>query len=333
MRYYNIVLRDSSGKQVRRWTSHPNGVNAQPDPGALNVEMDLYVISYATPVQDCWVRLWGVSLQDIAQANNYGPTDNFQTLFSLDIYGGMGKGLPLANPNQGGLLVSGFIWQCFANWQGTEMSIDFIVKPSGATHDAPRNLCFMWEKGTPLSQALQTTLSNAYPGVKLNINISPKLITSYDQPAIYGTLETLAYVVQKTTNGLLGTNYPGVTITIQQGQIYVFDVTAAKTTKQIVFTDLVGQPTWIDALTIQIKTIMRADILVGDNIQLPQGLTGAPGQVIQTPQSLSILRNTTTFQGAFLVTMVRTVGDFRQADGSSWVTIITAVPLSTVTVS
>jgi hypothetical protein len=230
-------------------------------------------------------------------------------------------------------LVSGFVWQSFANWQGTEMTLDFIVKPSGATIQAPRNLGFNWEKGTPLAQALQTTLSNAYPGIKQNINISPNLITSYDQPAIHGTLETLAYAVKQTTQGLLGTNYPGVSITIQQGQINVFDGTAAQTTKQIVFTDLVGQPTWIDAYTIQVKTIMRADILVGDQIQLPQGLTGAPGQVIQTPQSLSILRNSTTFQGTFQVQMVRSVGDFRQADGSSWVTIITAVPLGAVTVS
>ena len=99
---------------------------------------------------------------------------------------------------------------------------------------------------------------------------------------------------------------------------------AAQTAKKNVsYQDLIGQPTWIDAPTISFKTVMRADINVGDYIKLPNTVaTSTPQSVIGTP-----LRNRPTFQGLFQVQIVRHLGNFRQPDAASWVTVFNAYPV------
>jgi hypothetical protein len=48
-------------------------------------------------------------------------------------------------------------------------------------------------------------------------------------------------------------------------------------------------------------------------------------QVTTTAQSYPAYRNNLVFQGSFLVTRVRHVGNFRDPDAASWVTTIDAV--------
>ena len=92
-------------------------------------------------------------------------------------------------------------------------------------------------------------------------------------------------------------------------------------TKQIAFTDLVGTVTYIDVATLQVKTIMRGDLNVGDRIQLPEGTP-----VLNVINNYSQYRNTVSFSKSFLeITQLRHVGSSRQADGNSWCTVITAV--------
>jgi hypothetical protein len=51
----------------------------------------------------------------------------------------------------------------------------------------------------------------------------------------------------------------------------VFDKTYQPSSIAIQFTDLIGQPTWIEPNTMQVKTVMRADLQVGSIITMPQG--------------------------------------------------------------
>ena len=88
------------------------------------------------------------------------------------------------------------------------------------------------------------------------------------------------------------------------------------------FQDLIGQPTWIEAPFIQFKTMMRADLKVGDQVTLPKTLVTNSAQA----QS-SLINQQVAFQGKFQIQTIRHVGNFRQATGDAWVTVFDAFPL------
>ena len=309
MRYYKIdITQPSGGASIKSYTSQVNGTN---DPGALNVEMDVLVAPFAQPFGDSYVRVWGIDLQTIGQASDL----NFK---NITVYGGMAKGLPLANPKQAGILFQGAIRQAFGNWQGTSQTLDLLVGATGGDPVAPQNIVFTWKKGQPMSAAIMATLAAAAPGFKLTINISPKLVFTEDVHGYYQSLTQFAQMIKNLSAQIIGSTYGGVDILINQNQFIVYDGTTQAAPKQIAFTDLIGQITWIGPGQISIKCVMRADILVGDYVKLP------PGQIVTTAQSFSQYRNGSIFQGVFQVFSVRHVGNFRQPDGSAWVTVLTA---------
>jgi hypothetical protein len=113
--------------------------------------------------------------------------------------------------------------------------------------------------------------------------------------------------------------YQGVGCCMQQGGITVHDGTSPPSPKMLQFTDLVGQPTWIAPGTIQIRTVMRGDLKVGDQIKLP------PTRVITTAGAQSGILGPLTFDGIFKIASIRHIGNFRQPDGSAWITVIDAL--------
>lgn len=336
MRYYSIVITTQSGTVVTppgaaggsqaTYTSYPNG---QVQPSALDIEMDVSVAANATPAGQgdtgSIVRVWGISLQEITQAFNLNNN-------LISVYGGFQKGLPLANPAQAGLLFSGWIQQAYGNWIETDMTLDLVIQagtgPNGSnntgSHAHPANLVLNWQKGQNLSAALQQTLSTAFPGKTVQINISPNLVSqSAPQIGTYATLGELASAVQQTSKTVINqSSYPGVQIVFQQNTIKVFDGTTKTTAKQILFQDLIGQPTWMGPNTAQIKCPMRADINVGDQVTLPQA------QFTTTPQSYSNLRNNSGFTGSWQVNSVRHIGRFRQPTADAWVSVFDLAQLS-----
>ena len=99
MRFYNLSI--GSGATQTNFSSLVNGVN---DPGALDIELDIFSFQYATTDGGgsdvrSYVKIYGIPLKMVAQANNL----NMQPIM---IYGGMSKGLPLAKPAQQGLLMA-----------------------------------------------------------------------------------------------------------------------------------------------------------------------------------------------------------------------------------
>jgi hypothetical protein len=314
VRYYSIVISDSKGKEVRKYTSF---VNNQTLAGALNIELDIPVIPFATPAGAAFVRVWGISLQEISQASD---------LFGMQVqvYGGMQKGLPLANPKQSGLLVQGYIFQAFGNWVGTDQTLDLIIQGDVGSAAKPKNIVLNWAKNTPLSGALKTALSTAFPDYKQDIRISDKLVLPNDEVGYYQTVAQLAQYVEDVSKTIIkDANYQGVSVLLREKTFSVFDAPTDKDPLKIQFQDLIGQPTWIESPLIQLKCVMRADLSVGDPIQLPQAL------VTTTPQAQSQFRNRPSFQGSFQIANLRHVGNFRQPDAASWVTNIDAFPLVT----
>jgi len=332
MRYYDLQVANSSGTLTKHWTSHPNGLSNPPDAGALKVEIDAYNGSQTMPLPGSWVRVWGISLADIGQAADLNNKD-------LVVRGGMGKGLPLANPTQAGVLIQGRIQQAFANWIGTTMTLDLIVVAGSvaAGTGAAQNFVMNWPAKTKMSTALTNMLTPLFPSAKLNINISEQLQNSYNELHYIGTWGQLAdYLLQQsrrilnTGPALVGqwntpnnalSQYPGVQVHLDGKSINVFDGTTQAKAKQISLYDLVGQPTWIGPQTIQATCVMRGDINVGDFIKLP------PTRAIVTSASLSSYskqRQDLIFQGVFMVNKVHHVGNYKDPGPLSWVTVLDA---------
>lgn len=332
MRYYKIVLGGTGGSPPSGFPSSSDGstwcsqVGGQNDPGALNVELDIITSSVGTPVGQSYLRIWGIPLQQIAQAAQLNKV-------LIDVYGGMAAGLPLSNPAQQGLLAHGTIWPGFGNWIGTEQTLDLVLQApfngSGTTAqpDSPHNpapIVHFWQQGTPLGNAIKTTLATAFPAFTPKVSISPKLVLPYTDTGFYPTIEAYAGYIRQISQSILGkTGYPGVTISPQGKNITVTDGTQqASGMKQINFQDLIGQPTWLGLNVVSVKTAMRGDINVGDTIMLPQTLATA------SAASSSQFRQGSGFQGKFFVKQVHHLGNFRQPDAASWVTVMDCASLN-----
>lgn len=332
MRYYSIVITDQSGAVVRPAAfaslnlpaTYTSMVNGQTLPGALNVELDIPVAALADPIGDsgAWVRVWGPALPEISQAQDLIGK-------SIAVYGGMAKGLPLATAaaQQAGLLAAGYVFQAFGNWVGTAMSLDIVMQAGAGPNGlgeirSPANLVLNWKAGTHLKDAIASTLTTAFPKYKQLINVSPNLTLSSDQVGYFQTASQLAKLVKSLSQSIVGGKYPGVDILLTQSTFNVYDGTTQKTPTQIKFQDLIGQPTWIQSPLIQLSTVMRSDIHVGDYIKLP------PSLATNTAQGLAQFRSKSAFQGTFQVTQVRHVGNYRTPDANAWVTNIDAAPVT-----
>ena len=327
MRYYKIVLKNATSGEVIRpasmtnldadssYASYAGGATL---PGALNVELDLPVSSFATPAGAAYVKIWGVSLAEIAQSNDLAGC-------KIEVYGGMQKGLPLAKPAQAGLLVQGVVSQAFGNWVGTEMSLDLIVVADAGTSEAPKNIVLDWKKGATLSDALSSTLTNAFPGSTAKINIDPGLVATQDQQGFYATMTQLnSYLVSASKGIIKRDGYIGVQVAQLGNAFNVYDGTTKSTPKEIAFEDLLGQPTWIGPSVVQFKTVMRADVVLDDYVKLPAPQVSATAA--GTPPFGSGIKQKSAFQGSFQIIDVHSYGSFRQPDAYAWNTTFNAVP-------
>lgn len=207
MRFYNIEIRQPGSNTIfRQYTSFPKAGNSnQNDPGALNVIIDAFVLHYDAAGQYSHVQIQGIGLSDISQAANYQG-------LQIKVYGGFTKGLPLNNPNQAGLLVEGIVFQCFGNWVGTSMTLDFVIAVQGLPGSGGPPIPFSWKAGTPLSQAITAALNASFPGVPAAVNISDKLVLPNDENGYYPDLQSFSEMVRAVSRGILGGNYGGVVI-------------------------------------------------------------------------------------------------------------------------
>lgn len=326
MRYYELTIQQQgASKPLRTWTSYPNG---KPDPNALNIEFDIPVCTYAVPSGMVSITIEGISLSDLSEAQNFVGSPESPMIATLK--GGMGGGLPLENPKQKGTIVVGQVFQAFGNWIGTDMTLDLVLNPSVFTQDKGNqgNFQLPWTKGTQLSDALQQCLSTAYQGknTKLSINIADTWVATRDQQGSFTTLEGLAqYVGSATATDDLNS---GVQIGINNGTVSAWDSSYQPGAVQLSFTDLVGQPTWIDVNQMQIKTVMRADLQLGSIIQMPKNYANAPGMVTTTAQSMpSSLKYKPTFTQKFQIIQLRQLGNFRSTDAGEWATVFNCVQL------
>jgi hypothetical protein len=317
------------GPNVASFTSHlpTSSGGLQYNPGSLNIEFDIPVSGYAVPQGGSIIRVWGVGLRTLGKGAQLSGN-------SFYLYGGMQRGIAgvngLANPAQSGLLAQGKIFQGFGNWQGVNQTIDMICNPGPAILSPPTGILFTWAQGVPLASALFSTLSAAYPGYQVSVNIAEGLVAAGPQSGVYSTFEEFAGYIQSQTKPMgdaLGfDDYTGVEMTFYGNRIIVYDYTETPAAKQLNFQDLIGQPTWIAVATVSFKTILRADIQLGNDIIFPSGvitpyaLTSPAAAIPGAPP-----RNSVLFQQAFTVSEIHHFANYRQADAESWNTTFTAL--------
>ena len=312
-RYYDINI----GGGLLRYTSPDGDAN-----GGLNVEIDITVLPNDVTSSNSFVRVWGIPLEQL------GPNYNLINE-PVSVSGGFSAGLSLAKPQQRGILGTGQIFQSFGNWIGTDMTLDLVFLP-GVTAptsagpnptSVPKNIVLNWKKGQSLAQPLRQALQTAFSSIPIGaLNISSKLIAVQDQIGYHANLDQFALYVRRITQDIINDNrYPGVSIAVNGGKFVIDDGTSPQAFNgKIAFEDLIGQPTWIASKMIQWKCPMRADIKWGDTVTLPAG------PVTYGPFSYPGINQQVLFKGKFQVTKIRHVGNFRQPDAASWVTIFDA---------
>ena len=314
MRYYEITITPKgSTTPIRTWSSYPGGVY---DPGALDIEFDMPVTFYGAPSGGQPITIHGIALADLTQSQQFAG-------MNMIVRAGMKAGLPLVTPSQAGTIIAGDIFQSFGNWQGTDMTLDFVLNPAVYTNDVEGNFTLIWPKGERLSDALTHCLQVALPNMQISMNISPNLVLSDDGHHYCGTLDQMAQYISDLTEMKFKNT---VNISIQGGKLVIFDNTHTPNPIQLNFNDLIGQPTWIEPQVMQIKTVMRADLQMGSRITMPTGFQNAPGFVATNPASApSSLKYKSTFSGNFTIKDIRHIGSYRSSDASNWCTIFNCV--------
>lgn len=319
------------------------GGQVRNNPAALNVEFDAPISLMAQPQGRASVRVWGVGLQMLGYAYQLAGKN-----FSLSA--GMMQGLPLASAqaSQAGLVLAGQVFQGFGNWQGVNQTLELVIV-SGYQFPqtgplSPNVIAFQWLPGTSLSAAITQAVVPAFPGYQPPvINVLPGLQPLGPAIGYYPSLATfsdwLSSYTQTLGIAITGNElYSGVQVSVVNGNTLNFfdSMTAGQTpakTIALAFTDLIGQPTWIDVATVNFKTVLRADISIGDLITFPKGvvapyaLTTPAAAVPNAPPSSQI-----AFQQPFYVNEIHHFANFRQADADSWCTTFRALT-TTPTVS
>jgi len=352
MRFYRIEITDPEGRadpliftSWRERNYFPGSLfGTSTDFGALNVLFDLQTLPFSTPRGYSMVEIWGIPLSVISGSSNLNNRN-------ITIYGGFKPGLPLAtqaSAYQAGPILQGYIYQAFGNWIGTQMTLNLVVSPGIrvstqsqpntafqtsviaptappiGSNSFPINGRFYMPPGMPVSTAIRNFLTAAMPNFTIaSISINPDFTQPHPIAGVYLTMSQFNQWLNNFSRNIVGGNYSGISIRVEQGnRIIVDDNSPPSQTINISYLDLIGQPTWIEPFKIQVKCPMRADLQVNYNVVMPRGFYSIlPSQ----PASPRIFpeRSRSVQQGTYTITELRHVGNFRQPDASSWVTVIT----------
>lgn len=284
------------------------------NPNALQIEFDLPISGFHDPsgtTNNSFIRLSGVPLDLISQARNLNGA-------LVELKCGMSFGLPLTDFEKSGLILSGQVFQAFGNWQGENMTMDIVVC---GIQTATGDYSFQWTKGEKLADMVKRVIKRNHPSFTVRDLLSDNLVLSNDESGAYSSISQFAtYVFNKSKSLITDVAYQGVTIMTQGNTIFLLDGSSVKKPKEIDYFDIIGQPTWIDFATIQVKLVMRADLFFGDVITLPPSATR-----LATQGAFNTKKDKTSFDGNYVISNIRNLGNYRQPDANSWCTIIDCI--------
>jgi hypothetical protein len=182
----------------------------------------------------------------------------------------------------------------------------------GGYRAPPVNLIHNAQPGQWFGAAAQQTLSTAFPGATINTWFSQALKLAYQDGGYYQNLQQYASYMKSISIKVLGRN--GVQLFSRGDTITLTDwTTGNESTVDILYSDLIGQPTWINVGQIQFDVVMRADLIPPVWVNLPRVPFTTP-----VDPSIRNIPSFTTFSGSVQVFKVRHVGDSRSPDGQQW---------------
>jgi hypothetical protein len=330
MRFYNITITPPAGAtQYQPITFTSLNSNGGANGSALQVDVDIFQTWGHQPAQNGYLKISGIDFNLISYANNMNPIpQNFgegglAQFWSITIQVGMSKGLPYANPRQIGTIIQGSILQSFANWQGNQTSLDLII--TGGVYVQPNNinLKFSWNKNQTLQDAVTNTLNTAYNNPKITGTFSDTLKYTEVQPGQYPNFNAFAKSINQLSKQInTDKNYQGASMAMIPGGFALWDGSTPSEQEiiQIEFQDIIGNVTWQNVNTIQVKLVMRGDLDILDQITIPSGFP-----FINTANSFAKVRFNMSFDGTYTISQIRHVGNSRQGGGNNWCTIIDAI--------
>ena len=294
---------------------------------SLRLDLDVYQTWLHQPASNSRIKLWGVDLNTLGQTAGLNPvkiagTNNYKYA-TIDISVGMSKGLPYAQPSQFGQIVAkGNILQAFSTWQGTEVGLDIVLAPNSTNPNAPANITVQWAQGQEMTQSVKQTLQTAYPNIPIYGSFSSGLVLAEGAKGQFTSLTPYATKMNELSR-IINKNptYTGASIaaTAQGFFLSDSDITPTGNTK-ILFTDVIGNLTWMDIATIQARVTMRGDLNVGDYITFQPNIP-----VNNVVNNASQYRDNLSFNGTFMINKLHHIGSSRQPNGDSWVTVIDAI--------
>lgn len=319
MRYYEVIITPKNAGQI---IFSSTGSAGMPNGSALRVDFDIYQQFVSLAKLSSFIRIFGISYKQISQITNLNPKeplDNPDNWATIEIRGGMSKGLPLANPAQQGILIKGSISQAFANWQGTEISLDLVIVPEIGSPTDPVNIPFSWKKGDTLESAVRASLKVAYPNFSVLGSYSPNLKFTEDQAGFYYDIDQLSKYITNISKSInTDPNYLGAQIVKTPDGFLLTDGTnTTGGVTQIKYTDIIGNLTWLGVATIQAKLVLRGDLNINQKIKFPDRFP-----VTNAVNSFSQYRNNPSFKGEFFISEIRHVGSSRQPSADNWATIL-----------
>ncbi|MCU5774729.1 hypothetical protein N5923_21745 [Erwiniaceae bacterium BAC15a-03b] len=323
MRYYRLEIADKYGRPAiaRDGTLIGPFDTAGSAGRGLHIDFDAMIAGYDVIKSGTKISLYGLPASMLSQSVQLNG-------YHLKLKAGFTQGLPLANPGQADWIISGEIYNCYANWIGTEQSLNFIVNPSPLLNDEGQSTCITLsgKRGDNLGKVVEQALKRAYPKCEVITTVSNKLVLPEDATGVCPRMEPLATTARSMSKDIINDDgYSGVQVVVADDVIHVFDNwwVSGEGDKPILPQELIGQPTWAGLKLVSFKCPLRADLRCGDKISLPKNILSAPSSLlsVNNEQANPMLRNNVNFSGLFLITAVRHVGKYLSADSSNaWVT-------------
>ncbi|ANP08774.1 hypothetical protein ACVD2J_10460 [Escherichia coli] len=327
MRYYRLeIINPKTGKPPVDSNGNPIGpFDTSETPGCgLHVEFDFEVTGLDVVGSGTMLTIYGLPIEMLQQSVNLNGC-------IVSLTAGFASGLPLANPDQQGEIIYGEVYMAYANWIGTNQTLNLVVNPVYRKKEdgSPVRFSGTGFQGEKLGDVLSRVLKQAYPDKIIESSVSDNLVLPEDIPLVYLDIGSLAMAVRSLSKAIIRQKgYSGVGIIMLPDRIRLYDNSSLELgkIKKIEPYELIGQPTWIKPFTVSFKCPLRGDIRCSDVIELPQGMFSGASSILMTNTTAPsvISKNSTTFTGKFLVKSVRHIGAYLTADGDAWVTVFEA---------
>lgn len=328
MRYYFLTLTDpKTGKPPVDASGNPIGpFDTSKTPGrGLHIEFDAVIVGLDVVSSGTMLTVYGLPMDVLKQSVKLHGCQ-------VSLFAGFSQGLPLANPEQQGEIINGEIYSAYANWIGTNQTLNLIINPANKRYENGQSLglSVQGKRGERLGDVMVRSLKESYPNKKIICTVSDKLVLPEDCPWTYQDVSSLAVAVRSLSMALIrDKSYLGVGIIMQSDTIRIYDNSALdwSSAKEIQPFELIGQPTWISPFVMSFKCPMRGDLRNADIIALPQNImSGTTGILMTNTTSFgSQVKDNVIFSGKFMIQSVRHIGAYLVADGDAWVTVYEAV--------